>query len=276
MEFNPAQPDETVNVSDVHPLMDALVLILGAGAILALVGAMLVFLVDGVLLVVPPDAEARLFADMRPDGTETAARDRPTAASLQAIVDRLAAHWPEAPYDFRVGVLAEPQPNALALPGGSILVTRGLLEQVESENELAFVMGHELGHFRHRDHLRQMGRGVAFSLLLATAGAGIDTQLGTWVSHSAGISFSRGQESKADAFGLSLVEEEYGHVAGSTDFFDRMIDLGLDGRGVPFLSSHPTSEDRTRRTRAFAERNGWATEGSLAPWSPEPAPPVRR
>ena len=55
------------------------------------------------------------------------------------------------------------------------MVSTGLLEQTASENELAFVVGHEIGHFRNRDHLRGLGRGVAFGLVLAalsTSGAG--------------------------------------------------------------------------------------------------------
>ena len=54
----------------------------------------------------------------------------------------------------------------------------GLLENVESENELAFVLGHELGHFRNRDHLRGLGRGIAFSLVLVAGGRGRWRQCG--------------------------------------------------------------------------------------------------
>ena len=44
--------------------------------------------------------------------------------------------------------------NAVALPGGNIVVFAGLLKEIKSENELAMILGHELGHFAHRDHLR--------------------------------------------------------------------------------------------------------------------------
>ena len=55
----------------------------------------------------------------------------------------------------------------MALPGGQIMVFSGLLKKVNLENELAMVLGHELGHYAHRDHLRGMGRGLGVTLGLA-------------------------------------------------------------------------------------------------------------
>src|SRR4030095_7690097 len=94
----------------------------------------------------------------------------PRTAAVQALVDRLAAHWSDCPYAFRAGVLDEPDPNALALPRGTILVARGLRARVASENELAQVLGHELGHYRARDHLRGLGRGLAAQFVLSAIG----------------------------------------------------------------------------------------------------------
>ena len=73
---------------------------------------------------------------------------------LQTLLDRVALHWPESPYAFHAVVWEASQPNAFALPGGWVAVTTGLLEGAGSENELAFVLGHELGHFR--GHVRPL------------------------------------------------------------------------------------------------------------------------
>ena len=66
----------------------------------------------------------------------------------------------------------------------TMIVTAGLLEKVESENELAFIIGHELGHFRNRDHIRGLGRGLAIGILI-TAVSGNDgggAQLGATIA----------------------------------------------------------------------------------------------
>ena len=73
--------------------------------------------------------------------------DSQTTLGLQDLTDRIASHWPDRPYPLRVGVIDEQEPNAFALPGGTILLTRGLLNVTETENELAFVLGHETAIF---------------------------------------------------------------------------------------------------------------------------------
>jgi hypothetical protein len=71
------------------------------------------------------------------------------------------------------------------------------MKQVESENELAFVLGHELGHFRNRDHLKSLGRDLALALLIATLSQGSSVgDLAALSGDLAGRSFSREQEEK--------------------------------------------------------------------------------
>ncbi len=191
----------------------------------------------------------------------------------------MAQAWPAAPYAFDVGVIEEPDPNALALPGGRILVTRGLLLNARSENELAFVLGHELGHFRNRDHLRSLGRGLVTGLLTSALGAA--TGLGG--SNPLGLAqgfaergFGRSQERDADAFALGLVYALYGHVAGADDFFERLT-ADSSRRGVGrlgrWLSTHPLSQDRIASLQRLAQERGWRAEGKLTPWSALPRRP---
>jgi Zn-dependent protease with chaperone function len=150
------------------------------------------------------------------------------------------------------------------------VVSAGLLEQTASENELALVVGHELGHFRNRDHLRGLGRGVAFGLVLATlsaSGAGSGADLASLAGQLAQRSFDRDQEVDADAFGLALVAAEYGHVAGASDFFRKTPGAGglLGERMESYLSTHPLHEDRIEALTALAAERGWPTQGALVP-----------
>jgi predicted Zn-dependent protease len=270
VKFSPRTPREGINVSDDHPLKEAATLIFGVAAIVALIGVAMIFLVDLVILAVPADTEARVFKSWLPDD---AGQDESGGAMLQkaqALLERLATHNPESPYTFRLALNDSDQANAMALPGGLIVVTRGLLDQLESENELAFVLGHEMGHFRHRDHLRALGRGLSISLLL-TVVAG--TEAGSFGIRIAGLTlrqFSREQETDADEFALGIVYAEYGHVNQSWRFFERLDSEPQRGTGslIAYFSTHPVTQNRIENIKTLARRNNWPVTGTVRKWQP--------
>lgn len=270
MEFDDRLPTDGINVSSEHPLRELAVLLGGLLAVVLGLGVAAALAVDWIVPRLPPGVEVALFGGLVPEPGDAAHAD-PRAARVQALLDRLATHWPEAPYAFRVDVMDAEEPNAFALPGGTLWVTSGLLERATSENELAFVLGHELGHFHGRDHLRGLGRGVATGLVLAalgTTGADVTVALADTASGLAERSFGREQERDADAFGLALVAEEYGHVAGTTDFFQHLPDPdgAADGALTGWLSTHPLSAERTEALRRLARERGWRLEGDPAPF----------
>lgn len=265
MRFVPRQPREGINVSDVHPLAEAGALIVGLSLIFAAIVLALLFFVEFVLLFVSPGAEADIFLDWTPDDLVSVTEDDSRVVETQALVARLTAHWPDSPYTFRVEVSDDEDPNAIALPGGLIIVTTALLDSVETENELAFVLGHELGHYRNRDHIRMLGRsivtGIVFAVLHSTEG---DVSLGFTISDLALRGFSRNQESDADSFGLQIVYDEYGHVDESWRFFDRMIDDDHKATGLlNYLSTHPATDERVEDLKSYARSRGWPLTGAI-------------
>lgn len=264
MKFIPRQPREGINVSDTHPLVEASTLVVGLTAIFIVIALFLVFVVELALYFIPVEKEAALFRDWLPNDLVTISPDDERLYQTQLLVDRLVFHWGDAPYEFRVEIDDSEIANAMALPGGLIIVTEGLLDQVESENELAFVLGHELGHFKNRDHLRALGRVAVLSLLFATTMGNDVSGIGVNVTDLALRGFSRKQESSADEFGLSLVYTQYGHVNEASRLFERWDDGDssiLDV--VSYLSTHPDSGDRVDNLNAMALREGWPVEGSI-------------
>ena len=268
MDFEPKLPRDSINVSNEHPLKEAAILVLGLGAVFALLFVALLWFVDIVVALVPQEAEARVFAswgltelDILTDGDDVAA--------VQRVLDRLLEHAPESSYRFRVGILPDGEANALALPGGLILVSEGLLEGVRSENELALVLGHEVGHYQNRDHLRGLGRGLVMGVALATVfgSAHERLSLGEVVGQLTLKGFGRESERRADCFGLGLVVAAYGHTAGATDFFSRLQETGRGtDRLVAYLSTHPSNEGRIDDLNAFAAEQGWSSDGEPVPF----------
>lgn len=267
MRFIAKQPKEGVNVSKEHPLVEASTLIVGLGLIFAGIAVFLIFLVEVALYFIPVETEVRMFEAWLPEDITTVAPDDERLAKLDSMVFRLTRHWPEAPYRFRVEIDESEELNALAYPGGLIVVTSGLLDQVESENELAFVLGHELAHFRNRDHMRGLGRGVLFSVMLVVvSGSDGGADLGATIADLTLRGFSRKQESAADEFGLGLVQQEYGHVADAWRFFEHIDNEGVEpSRLMEYLSTHPSSNDRVEALIKIAADNGWLITGDITP-----------
>jgi Zn-dependent protease with chaperone function len=270
VSFDPRLPRDDVNVSPTHPLAEAGWLIAAACA-LGLVLAVLAFgVTEGVARWLPAGLEARLFGGLFDSlGEEPGADEPPRAALARELLARLSARLPESPYALRLVVLDQREPNAFALPGGTIAVTQGLLDTAQSENELAFVLGHELGHFAARDHLRAIGRGLILSFVMRAAlgvGAG-QAAVPALASELASRGFARDQERDADAFALRLLAREYGHVAGADAFFRHLPDAkaGLADRSSAWLSTHPVSEERIAALAALAAREHMPATGPLRP-----------
>jgi predicted Zn-dependent protease len=261
VSFEPRLPRDDVNASRTHPLAEAWWLVVGAAAAGLLLALAAFALAEAATRWLPPGFEARLFGGLVDEHGE-----HPRAAAARDLLARLAAHWPENPYELRLSVLDEESPNAFAMPGGSISVTRGLLERVESENELAFVLGHEIGHFAGRDHLRAIGRALVLSLSLQAVFGSVGAEtVPTIASNLASRGYDRGQERAADRFGLALVAREYGHVAGADRFFARLPDAKarLGDRAAAWFATHPVSEARIDALHAHARAEGWPEAGPL-------------
>ena len=265
MEYSPRRPREGINVSKEHPLIEASTLVIALSLIFAVISVALIFAVEIALYFIPEEKEADLFENWLPEDIITVAPDDSRLDKLETMLWRLSRHYPESPYDFRIEIDDSEDMNAMALPGGLIVVTAGLLDEIETENELAFIIGHEMGHFKNRDHMRALGRGVVISLVfIAMSGSGAASDLGASITDLALRGFSRGQESSADVFGLGLVQQEYGHVADSWRFFERMDEI--DGEFLElltYLSTHPSPDDRVAALIERAGQNGWSISGEI-------------
>ena len=213
----------------------------------------------------------------RPDRVGKAARrpsrrhgeDRPALctagaghAALEALVRRLAPG--DSPYDFRVRVVDLEMNNAFALPGGQILVTRGLLRFAESPDEVAGVLAHEMGHVLHRHTtaaiIEGLGLAFLFGVLLGDFGAGAVGWTGEYL---VGATFRREAEAEADGSALDLLARAGLRSRGLADFFERLErESGETPSYLHLLSTHPTNESRRRRF-ASAAANATADAPSL-------------
>jgi predicted Zn-dependent protease len=216
---------------------------------------------NALIYLVPPSVEQQLGAVVVPV-YERQAQNSPAQGTLNQLLDRLETQLPpneRKDRNYRVLYVPQTTVNALALPGDAIVIYKGLLEKMESENELMMVLGHELGHFAHRDHLRGLGRALllqaTLSYFFGDAG-GLAGLAASAVEAIGNSSYSQSQEQQADEFGLTLLEGVYGHVAGATDFFAR---LSQDkGSGLDILATHPAPAKRVRHLEQLIKKQNYS------------------
>ena len=180
-----------------------------------------------------------------------------TDPALQVLVDdtcrRLSAAVRNKLHRFEVGLVADDQPTAYALPGGFVFITRPLTELCgRNQDELAFVIAHEMAHVIRRHAIKRVLRQTAYAAAsIVTPGRGAITP---WLRR-AGLewlerAYSREQEYEADALGGLLTRAAGFDTAGAIRLLERFRALdpsaGTAGLGT-YLSTHPPAADRITR-----------------------------
>jgi len=181
-------------------------------------------------------------------------REKEQFVMLNEVLEKLSQHpdCPEIP--FKLVLMDSDEVNAFAIPGGVVGVTRGLLETLgDEEIAYAFVLAHEIGHFKNRDHLhgmvRQLGNGAALGIIFGSSGA---TQLTGPANEFVAMGYSRRQERAADELGLRLVRDTYGRTDGTERLFEKLTESdSLPGWAYMF-ATHPDTRDRLKRVKDAA------------------------
>src|SRR5262245_56441594 len=158
------------------------------------------------------------------EATVGVAQDPALNRYVQELGRTLAAHSPrqDVPYSFQIVEMDEP--NAFALPGGHIYVSRGLLLLANSEAELAHVLGHEIGHVaaRHAAKLDAHVKTLGIATLLGDILSGGREEEENPSSETAGANpfarYQRNQERQADSIGLQIASESGVDPAGMARF----------------------------------------------------------
>jgi len=179
---------------------------------------------------------------------------------LKKVTQKLTA-CADLPYDIHVAVMEDKELNAFAAPGGMIYITSGILAKMQSENELAFIIGHELGHFKHKDHLRSLG----FRIVLGAISLMLGSDYGMASSMTLGIGsakYSQSAELLADAYGLEVMHCAYGSVSDATKMFKKM-DEGNEWRY--FIATHPGFKERVTKMEALIKTKGYDTSKKPLP-----------
>jgi predicted Zn-dependent protease len=212
---------------------------------------------------------AQQFGGLHPDQEAQDTVDRICAR----IVAQSAAH--ETPYKFECHVLAdEDTVNAFALPGGQVFMTAGLLKRLQTEGQVAGVLGHEIGHVvgRHgAEHMAkaQLTQGLTGAAVLATYdpdnpntrnSAAVAALIGQMIN----MRFGRQDELESDKLGVRFVSESGYDPRAMVDVMKILEEAGGGGRQPEFFSTHPNPGHRIEYIQqAIAETFPQGVPGDL-------------
>ena len=182
---------------------------------------------------------------------------------LQDTVDFLKQSLPGNPYDLKVYILPVEQVNALALPGGPIVIFEGLIDKAESPEELAGVLAHEIQHILLRHSTRGILRNLAKSMLVTLFLGDVNSVM-EGIVQLAGqletLGLSREMEAEADQKGMELILAANIDPHGMIRIFKKLMKENFSQKKLPkgkpvseendlssYFSTHPSSQNRLAR-----------------------------
>jgi len=176
---------------------------------------------------------------------------------VQSVARRLLRYAPARPFEYEFKIVDQTVPNAFALPGGKIFVSRGLLALVGSEDELAGVIGHEITHAAERHAAARMEISRRINPLVIG-----------WMRAAQIAAYGRDQERDADRGGQILCAKA-GYDPGGIATFLRKLDAleryEVGWSRLPFfLATHPTSPERSALASDRAASLEWARVPGIA------------
>ena len=197
-----------------------------------------------------PEVEKQLGGRIRDDALQN---------YIDSVGQKIArfTHRPDWPYRFTA--VNHRMVNAMALPGGYIFVTKGMLEKITTEAQLASLLSHEMVHVVARHSSAAMSRQIGMAMLvqgIGASGAMPNSEAGYRLTQLAlqliDLKYSREQEREADLAGMDYMVRAGYNPYGAVELM-QMLQRQDQIRPIEFLSSHPSPENRVLYLTARAQ-----------------------
>ena len=172
--------------------------------------------------------------------------------AIKRIMARLIRPVSHCPYQFQVIVCDMPIVNAFALPGGYIVVFRGLLEETRTPEELAGVLAHEMQHVLKRHTTQRIIQDTSTGLLLSAMAGDVTGSMAFGMKSArtlALLEYSRGEEEEADREGMKLILAAGIDPQGMIRFFETLKKYDKMPQFLKYASTHPATDDRIEKLK---------------------------
>jgi len=265
MKYSNQKIPEGINYSKENPLKEFFLLSVSVSLFLLFFVLAVYFLAQSFAHHIPFSLEAKLVSESTQQGLFNNSDRANTSEHLkkQTYIANLAQSLGQKmalPEDIKLNVYYSESStvNAFASLNGMIVINQGLIDFVESENELAFIIAHEIAHIKERHPIKSLSSGLIVQIALSAI---LGSDLGptaTGLSNAAmlgALNFSRKNELSADALALGAVQGHYGHLGASVDFFSRLQEQQESPELLSFISTHPGNQHRIKQIFQLSEQD---------------------
>lgn len=166
--------------------------------------------------------------------------------------------------EFRVLISNNKEINAFALPGGIIVMNRGLIDSAVQIEEVLGVLAHEVAHVERRHTIKSLASSLGAVVGTAVLGSIVGSDAALWVARASNLvslKYSRGDETEADKRGFEFLKNAKVSASGMIAFFTRLQEkeaaLASVGSAMSIFSTHPLSRERVAALRALSEANSF-------------------
>ena len=159
----------------------------------------------------------------------------PKLQKLEALKNRFFLEDGFSGQEFSIGLQQSTQINAFLTPHKQIFFTTTLLNNIQDEDTLFFVLAHEIGHYKNKDLFRSVMRQLLFQL----AASLFEQQVANGTSQSMVLHYSRSSEFAADCFAARKLQKVYGSTEGGRKFFEYLAKNEPRPEWAQYLASHP-------------------------------------
>lgn len=205
----------------------------------------------------PVDYEHAMGKSMHAQMLEGYTVDSAKTAALQKYLGALKV---QSDFPISVTVVEDEMVNAFAMPGGFIVVHDAILDKMEHHEELAGLLGHEIGHVQMRHSTKAIARSLSHYMLLSLLfgdASGISAVILDNASSMYSLEYSRKAETESDMAGLQLLVQNKLNPQGMVLLMERLS--SDEPEFLKFISTHPRTEDRIKELNAEIEENKYKT-----------------
>ncbi|VAW94091.1 hypothetical protein MNBD_GAMMA23-2164 [hydrothermal vent metagenome] len=249
MEYSNPELPENINTSKTNSFKEFIVLTLGLIAAVFILISALIILVDNFADKIPFELEKNLPIS----GFIKTQNEEPLPPYLESVTTKVIQSFRLPPaMKITVHYVNDNTVNAFATLGGHIVLYRGLIEKLKTEDELAMVIGHEVAHIKYRHPILSASHGVVVSIVLSLVSSSAGDSVVTDLMGSTGMAslmrFSREYEYQSDKEAIASLIKIYGHAGGALGLFKVFEkELGKDST-FEFFATHPLTKNRILKT----------------------------
>ena len=180
---------------------------------------------------------------------ENVCKHHELAENIESIMTKLLMPIQDRPYEFELTIVDSPMVNAMAAPGGYLIVFRGLLQDMESPEELAGVLAHEVQHVMLRHGMRLIVRHLSMAVIIAALSGDSSGILSYGLQAAQTLqtfTYSREAENHADEQGLALLQQAGINPEGMIAFFEKLErkEAAEETSPLRYFSTHPPTAER--------------------------------